>query len=785
MSNLFVNYNINMNTSILSNIAQSNQIVSTEQINNDIFSLVVFENNKYIVKTTGDIQNVFSGDQLYAVSIEPLEHNLSIVNSLKSLGYEAYLPFPETCHYIIYVSINSINSVSEYVNTLNSINSLSGIPSFNFDGITSETLIPNDAFYSQQWYLNTVKAPAAWDITTGSPNIRVAVLDTGVCSATTSLCADLRPKLVPGASFITAEPNTFDGRGHGTQCAHIIGAVTNNAASMAGIAWACTIAPVKVLSSGGSGTWSATSAGILWSADNNCDVLSMSLGGSPQTSVDPGVVTAIDYAIARNCVIVVAAGNSGPSGNNPPANCSPVISVGAINSSSAIASFSSFQSGSLGGRSNNKMTVVAPGQAVPSINHLDSFANLNGTSFACPIVAGCCALIKSINKNLTHNDIKRYIEQSASSAYKSDLLGYGTIDIEKALRLSQASPTPTPTSTSIRVSPTPTPSSLQTTPAPTSPAPTPTRNNPNNPCPASSINICLPKSVLRANPSANKICFRVGGTSCCNIDGSPLYSNEVCVDIPPPPPPPPSATPGPCIPSVSNGPFRMEIAYESSLQPGSIPCGQGSHICNRTIFDIIVNGTSVGTANLNNANDGGSRSSSVTIPTQLITGSSFTFEIRCTTSNCHRGVAIVRIFDKDNTRIYQSCLSNDVVFVISECPSVTPTPSSNPCGSSPALPISVYRTGGLAFNPFNAAGCVPSLVGQINTINDSVIVSWSGGSTYSSVETQAVDACGRCVYSANNSTNGSPASITVSYNNCRVGHPFVNLPPWCNNPMCP
>jgi hypothetical protein len=106
------------------------------------------------------------------------------------------------------------------------------------------------------------------------------------------------------------------------------------------------------------------------------------------------------------------------------------------------------------------------------------------------------------------------------------------------------------------------------------------------------------------------------------------------------------------------------------------------------------------------------------------------------------------------------------------------------CPDGPSLPISVYRTGGYATNPANAAGCSPVLVGTISSVSGSVVVSWVAGSSYSSVETQAVDADGRCVYSGNTKTTGTAASITVSYSNCRIGYPFVNTPPWCNNPMC-
>lgn len=108
------------------------------------------------------------------------------------------------------------------------------------------------------------------------------------------------------------------------------------------------------------------------------------------------------------------------------------------------------------------------------------------------------------------------------------------------------------------------------------------------------------------------------------------------------------------------------------------------------------------------------------------------------------------------------------------------------CPSTPALPISVYRTGGLPVPSGQSTGCATVLVGSITTTGGSVTVS-SGvqSGNYSSVETQAVDACGRCVYSANRAVSGGgAASITVTYALCAVGFPFAGGSPWCDNYMC-
>jgi hypothetical protein len=125
----------------------------------------------------------------------------------------------------------------------------------------------------------------------------------------------------------------------------------------------------------------------------------------------------------------------------------------------------------------------------------------------------------------------------------------------------------------------------------------------------------------------------------------------------------------------------------------------------------------------------------------------------------------------------------------SDCPDACQCPDC----PSPVLPLTVYRTGGFAFPPNNAAGCGSVQIGQITTKNGagaSVEVSWpepgiDTGANYNSVETQVKDACGRCVFSAHLANNSNQrATITVNYGDCAVDFPFANGPPWCNNPMC-
>jgi hypothetical protein len=111
--------------------------------------------------------------------------------------------------------------------------------------------------------------------------------------------------------------------------------------------------------------------------------------------------------------------------------------------------------------------------------------------------------------------------------------------------------------------------------------------------------------------------------------------------------------------------------------------------------------------------------------------------------------------------------------------------SPNPCincnSSATQFPAFVYRTGGLPV-PGN---CNPVQVGTLSGSGDSVVVSGGYSATYSSVEAQVKDACGRCVFSGNASVSGGgTATLYISGGATYPGHPFVNTPPWCNNNMC-
>jgi subtilisin family serine protease len=316
-------------------------------------------------------------------------------------------------------------------------------------------VVPNDPSFAAQWGLTRINAPAAWDRTTGSAAITVAVIDTGVDLDHPELAA----LLVPGTDMVDLGPNPvppagfrfegdFQGRdnvpqdevGHGTHVAGTIACLSNNATGVAGVTWSCRLMPVKVLTRivnvndpsdvRGTGSAADIAAGIRWAVDHGARVLNLSLGGTTDTQVERD---AIAYAISRGAVVVAAMGNAFQQGNPTsfPAAYPNVIAVGAINSADARAPFSQV---------GPHIDVAAPGVGVLSTVWNNGFTNMSGTSMASPHVAGLAALILSCNSGLTAAQVGDIIRQTArplrdnpADPIPNNNYGFGCIDAQAAI----------------------------------------------------------------------------------------------------------------------------------------------------------------------------------------------------------------------------------------------------------------------------------------------------------------------------------------------------------------
>jgi len=194
--------------------------------------------------------------------------------------------------------------------------------------------LPDDPLYGYQWHYPQIRLPQAWSITTGSSDIRIAVLDTGVDAGHPDLGDNVA--VASGYNFIDDNSDTNDFNGHGTHVAGTIGANTNNNEGVAGVMWDCTIIPVKVLGDNGTGeTWQVAS-GILYAAGleepylaDPAHIINLSLGGPGKCEV---IEEAVQKAANQGVIMVAASGNNNNSGELLyPAEFPETIAVGAVN----------------------------------------------------------------------------------------------------------------------------------------------------------------------------------------------------------------------------------------------------------------------------------------------------------------------------------------------------------------------------------------------------------------------------------------------------------------------
>lgn len=294
-------------------------------------------------------------------------------------------------------------------------------------------LVPNDPDYPQQWNFRSINLESAWEETRGN-GVIVAVIDTGI-----SPVPDLeQTKLAKGYDFVNDQELATDDNGHGTHVAGTIAQSTNNNLGVAGIAYEATLMPLKVLGNGGGGTVADIAEAIRFAADNNADVINMSMGGGGDSAV---LHDAIAYAHGKGVVIVAAAGNSNTNSAAFPARYPEVIAVSALDASGSKAPYSNFGAG---------VDIAAPGGAMSEDdprggilqNTIDPqtgesvFRAFQGTSMAAPHVAAVAALVKSVGIE-EPDAVAAILKQSARHMEGDELnhFGAGQLDADAAVKL--------------------------------------------------------------------------------------------------------------------------------------------------------------------------------------------------------------------------------------------------------------------------------------------------------------------------------------------------------------
>ena len=356
-------------------------------------------------------------------------------------------------------------------------------PVYTYNALRTD---PNDTFwntsnswgqgYRDQWDMENMHCPEAWDLQTGSSSIVVAVSDTGVDYNHPDLQVNAwcNPGEIPsngidddgngkiddyhGYDFVNNDGDPMDDNGHGTHCAGSIGAAGNNGIGIAGVSWNCKLMGIKGLSRSGSGSSDALAIGIKYAVDEGADIINMSWGGEGWSQV---VQDALLYAHDRNVVLCAAAGND----NHDvvgfyPATSNFVISVAASDQNNAKCYFSNW---------GIKIAVTAPGgnggsssPVCSTYNTLSTRANttdavsgscgagtcvvgtnyyrLGGTSMACPHVSGLAALILAQNPSWSNEQVRQAIQMRADDVQAvgfDRFSGFGRINAYSSLTCSE------------------------------------------------------------------------------------------------------------------------------------------------------------------------------------------------------------------------------------------------------------------------------------------------------------------------------------------------------------
>ncbi len=297
--------------------------------------------------------------------------------------------------------------------------------------------VPNDPEYPNQWGPPAIHVPEVWSTWRGDTNITVSIIDTGIDYTHPDL-ADNVCSL--GPDYVNEDADPMDDHAHGTHVAGTVAGVINNGVGVAGMGNVCLQA-VKILDADGWGYWSDLASAIRWAADNDADIISMSLGGCPGCPAGPAVEAAIQYADAAGVLIIAAAGN---------AHCEPVSYPAAYPAVVAVAALQApgderAEFGSCG----PKVEVSAPGDriisTVPFWFRESGYEYFSGTSMATPHTSGVAALWWSAHPAVTAMDVRCVLWQNADdlgAPGRDEGTGHGRINAQQMFLDPACHPTP-------------------------------------------------------------------------------------------------------------------------------------------------------------------------------------------------------------------------------------------------------------------------------------------------------------------------------------------------------
>ena len=356
-------------------------------------------------------------DNLFVIPLSSSEDKIAKAQELKNSGlfkivepdYKFYLDgIPDERNYIK-INIRDENALGESNNAVENVSDI-------------KEVTPNDSDFLSQYYLRQINAPKAWGTTKGN-SLVVGVLDTGVDANH----PDLQGK-ISGSENLLPEDKS-DAIGHGTEVSGIIAANTNNKQGIAGVSWNTKILPIRVTDEYGQARVSTVVEALDRAYTEGVKIVQISLSTSQFSQV---LKDSVQEANERGILIISTAGNTGEREVRYPAAFEGVIGVGAVNSSKKIESYSTL---------GDHVSLVAPGASVYTTSLYSGYSSVSGTSFAAPQVAGTAALIWSVAPDISSEDVRQILFQSAEDLGepgKDFVFGNGLLNTEAAVNLAKA-----------------------------------------------------------------------------------------------------------------------------------------------------------------------------------------------------------------------------------------------------------------------------------------------------------------------------------------------------------
>jgi thermitase len=291
--------------------------------------------------------------------------------------------------------------------------------SLNLRSIDS-SILEDDPLASKQWALEAINGHAVHGMVADlepAKKALVAILDTGV---------DANHEDV--SQIFTSSPATTDLHGHGSHCAGIAGAATNNGLGIASLNWEgrfLDIVGYQALNDQGFGSIEMISQAIIDATEDGVDVISMSLGAKAET---PKVIRdAIEFAMERNVIVVASAGNANEDAiDHMPSNVDGVIVVSAVDRNLDKARFS-----------NTNMSlsrpITAPGVDILSLKTGGGYVTMSGTSMSTPVVSGIIGMMRAFAPDISDEDVWQILDQTSRPVRDSQQIG-NLVDAEAALQ---------------------------------------------------------------------------------------------------------------------------------------------------------------------------------------------------------------------------------------------------------------------------------------------------------------------------------------------------------------